>query len=97
LDKCKYDVTFDELKKAMLGKQCPIGGMRTYLQCGANSQDNRSCCEKTGVLEGKRAFCHPFCNPNGAEWPASNQAMKYMPCAGQLNAIMRCHHAGLSE
>jgi len=96
-EKCKYDVTFDELKKAMLGKQCPIDGMRTYLQCGANSQDNRACCEKTGVLEGKRAFCYPFCNPNGADWPGQNQAMKYMPCAGQLNAIMRCHWAGLSD
>jgi len=96
-DKCRYDITFDELKKAMLSKLCPMDGMRAYLQCGANSQDNRSCCTQTGVLEGKRAFCHPFCNPTGAEWPAPNQAMKYLPCASQMNAIMRCHWAGLTE
>jgi len=49
-EKCRYDVTFDELKKAMMSKQCPIAGMRDYLKAGANEQDNRLCCDKTGTL-----------------------------------------------
>jgi len=97
LDKCRYDVTFDELKKAMLGGKCPIAGMRDFLKCGANGNDNRACCEKTGVLEGKRDFCFPFCNPDGDTWPAQKEAMKYLPCASQMAQIMKCHWAGIES
>jgi len=97
LDKCRYDVTWEELKKAMLSKKCPIDGMRDYLKAGANNQDNRSCCQTKGVTEGKRAFCHPFCNPNGSEWPGPHEGAKYLPCASEMSAIMNCHWAGLTS
>jgi len=96
LDKCRYDITFAELKKAILSKDCPMDQMRDYLKAGANNQDNRGCCKAKGVTEGKREFCHPFCNPNGNEWPGPKEGGKYLPCASQMNAIMNCHWAGLT-
>jgi len=81
----------------MLSKQCPMDQMREYLKCASNNQDNRMCCQQTGLLEGKKAFCHPFCNPSGAEWPTSGQAMKYLPCSAEMGAMMTCHWAGLTD
>jgi hypothetical protein len=96
LDKCRYDVTFEEMKKAMLGKQCPMDKMRDFLICGSKNQDNRACCQQAGLLDGKKAFCHPFCNPSGNEWPTSNP-VKYLPCASEMAGMMQCHWAGLTE
>lgn len=78
----------------MKTKDCELTDIRDILKCASGDKDNDACCEKTGVLDGKREVCEPFCNPNSEDWPKSPRGVgKYLKCASQFDQIMKCHYA----
>ncbi len=62
------------------------------IQCASDFKDATPCCRATGVLNGNRGICAPFCNPN-AGMPAIN--VRYLPCLDVLPNIGNCFWAGL--
>lgn len=75
-------------------KVCDLSEAQDILLCASNNKDNGPCCKKTGVLDGSREVCEPFCNPNSPDWPTSTKGMgKYLKCLKVFEDIMKCHHA----
>uniref|UniRef100_A0A915KMG3 Domain of unknown function DB domain-containing protein n=1 Tax=Romanomermis culicivorax TaxID=13658 RepID=A0A915KMG3_ROMCU len=86
------------LQDAVLRSKCPVDKLRSYLDCASNRKDNTPCCKSMGVLDKSRSICRPLCNPQGDDWPdTEDDARRLFPCLGQFTPVMRCHWASVEK
>ncbi|VDM99373.1 unnamed protein product, partial [Thelazia callipaeda] len=91
---CKYDVTKNEIKEAIVKGLCRITYVVSILACASDGHDNSECCKYKAIAAKSGPQCEAFCRP---EIEIKELGMQHLVCQRIFSDLVNCHMSGLKR
>uniref|UniRef100_A0A0K0F4P0 DB domain-containing protein n=1 Tax=Strongyloides venezuelensis TaxID=75913 RepID=A0A0K0F4P0_STRVS len=93
---CRYDVTEEEVKRALNTGKCSLLNVAPFLECAADRKDNINCCKSKNIAGKSGPQCEVFCSANkSGPNPYGILGIQHIVCGQTMYDLLQCHLSGL--